>query len=112
MCIKLSVCVRSSFQHQFLIAGGDFDENFMPCSSLSRAEFAGMANQQSQLNTLPARDCHRPPHVDNARVTMMYRGAVLTYDCLPGYTLDGGASIYCDGRRWSADPPTCVGKVK
>ncbi|KAF8768153.1 MAM and LDL-receptor class A domain-containing [Argiope bruennichi] len=55
-----------------------------------------------------SRGCHRPSHVDNARVTLMYRGAVLTYDCLPGYTLDGGASIYCDGRRWSAEPPTCV----
>ncbi|GFU57884.1 transposable element Tcb1 transposase [Trichonephila clavipes] len=55
------------------------------------------------------RGCHRPPHVDNGRVTMMYRGAVLMYDCLPGYTLEGGASIYCDGRRWSAEPPTCTG---
>ncbi|GFS63308.1 uncharacterized protein TNIN_223851 [Trichonephila inaurata madagascariensis] len=56
-----------------------------------------------------SRGCHRPPHVDNGRVTMMYRGAVLMYDCLPGYTLEGGASIYCDGRRWSAEPPTCTG---
>ncbi|CAL1278429.1 unnamed protein product [Larinioides sclopetarius] len=62
-------------------------------------------------NPLPvcvSRGCHRPPHVDNAQVTMMYRGAVLVYDCLPGYTLDGGASIYCDGRRWSSEPPRCV----
>ncbi|GIY52758.1 hypothetical protein CDAR_371371 [Caerostris darwini] len=57
-----------------------------------------------------SRGCHRPPHVDNARVTLMYRGAVLMYDCLPGYTLEGGASIYCDGRRWSTEPPSCIGK--
>ncbi|GIY32542.1 uncharacterized protein CEXT_576041 [Caerostris extrusa] len=57
-----------------------------------------------------SRGCHRPPHVDNARLTLMYRGAVLMYDCLPGYTLEGGASIYCDGRRWSTEPPSCIGK--
>ncbi|GFT09870.1 uncharacterized protein NPIL_432661 [Nephila pilipes] len=55
-----------------------------------------------------SRGCHRPPHVDNGRVTLMYRGAVQMYDCLPGYTLEGGASIYCDGRRWSSEPPTCT----
>ncbi|XP_035215309.1 complement decay-accelerating factor-like [Stegodyphus dumicola] len=63
-------------------------------------------------NAIPvcvSRGCYKQPDISNGRVTEMYRGALLVYDCLPGYVLNGVGSVYCDGRRWSTDPPSCVG---
>ncbi|XP_015919667.2 uncharacterized protein [Parasteatoda tepidariorum] len=54
-----------------------------------------------------ARGCFRPPEVPNSRITEAYRGAILMYDCHPGYTLEGPAALYCDGRTWTSDVPTC-----
>ncbi|KAG8199603.1 hypothetical protein JTE90_009439 [Oedothorax gibbosus] len=61
-------------------------------------------------NPLPACvsiGCTRPPLVANAWVSDMYRGAVLLYECRPGYTMHGGNTVYCDGRQWSSEAPVC-----
>ncbi|XP_054708630.1 uncharacterized protein LOC129218373 [Uloborus diversus] len=55
-----------------------------------------------------ARGCPKLPEPANGRVSEMYRGALLIYDCLPGYVLDGDMSVFCDGRRWNASLPACV----
>lgn len=54
-----------------------------------------------------ARGCVPLTPIPNGRVTEMYRGALLVYDCNPGYILEGETSIHCNGRRWNTSPPIC-----
>ncbi|XP_067137066.1 uncharacterized protein [Centruroides vittatus] len=37
-----------------------------------------------------------------------YEGAVATYECDPGYSLNGSSTIYCDGIKWNHTIPNCV----
>jgi hypothetical protein len=40
----------------------------------------------------------------------LVRGSVYRYQCEEGAVLRGSELAFCDGERWSSDPPTCVGK--
>ncbi|XP_066480759.1 complement receptor type 1-like [Tiliqua scincoides] len=59
--------------------------------------------------------CHAPPHVDNA--TYSYHessafrdGIFVNYTCEPGYTLIGGATLYCTASgTWNLPAPRCEG---
>ncbi|XP_066480760.1 complement receptor type 1-like [Tiliqua scincoides] len=59
--------------------------------------------------------CHAPPHVDNA--TYSYHessafrdGIFVNYTCEPGYTLTGGATLYCTASgTWNLPAPRCEG---
>jgi len=37
-----------------------------------------------------------------------FHDSVLIVVCLPGFRLVGNSTLFCDGRRWSSEPPACV----
>lgn len=54
-----------------------------------------------------AKGCPRIAGIPNGMVTEKYRGAQLTFDCNPGYNLQGDVSLFCDGSQWDKSAPTC-----
>jgi hypothetical protein len=48
--------------------------------------------------------------VARGRSRRLVRGSVYRYQCEEGAVLRGSELAFCDGERWSSDPPTCIGK--
>ncbi|XP_076340729.1 uncharacterized protein LOC143241087 [Tachypleus tridentatus] len=50
-------------------------------------------------------DLDAPP---NGKILELYGGALVKFDCNPGYRIDGSFSLYCDGSQWNDTVPLCV----
>jgi hypothetical protein len=48
--------------------------------------------------------------VARGRSRRLVRGTVYRYQCEEGAVLRGSELAFCDGERWSSDPPSCIGK--
>lgn len=49
--------------------------------------------------------------VIHGQILELYRGALVTVDCDPGYSLVGSKSLYCNGSHWNGTAPTCKGNT-
>ncbi|MBN3301551.1 PERT peroxidase, partial [Amia calva] len=87
---------------------GKYPEDFLSCDKIP-----GMKLDPWQEEPNQAAQCGSPAVIENGDFVLCSTSgkSVVAYSCYFGYHLEGAEEIICTDSGWSADPPSCIGKL-